>query len=74
MSAEECCLLTCVLTLRRYLPDGQSKFGAVEISNPEHGDQSILHYRLFIDGKEAWTHTLPSPPVASGALFDSTFA
>ncbi|KIW07333.1 hypothetical protein, variant [Verruconis gallopava] len=58
----------------KYLPDGGSKFGAVEISNPEHGEQSILHYRLFIDGSEVWTHTIPSPPRTSGGLFDNRWA
>jgi alkaline phosphatase D len=61
------------LTTFRYLPDGNSKFGAVEIQTDEHGDQSLLHYRLFVDGEETWAHTMTSPPVASSGLFDGTF-
>ncbi|KAL6704530.1 hypothetical protein ACN47E_008159 [Coniothyrium glycines] len=51
----------------KYLPDGNSKFGAVEITNPEHGEQSLLRYRLFVDGKETWTHVLSTPPVRDGS-------
>ncbi|KAF2734330.1 Metallo-dependent phosphatase [Polyplosphaeria fusca] len=52
----------------KYLPDGNSKFGAVEITSPQHSEQSLLHYRLFIDGKEAWTHTISTPPSKDGSL------
>ncbi|PSN75422.1 Metallo-dependent phosphatase [Corynespora cassiicola Philippines] len=51
----------------KYLPDGNSKFGAVEITNPEHSEQSLLNYRLFIDGKEAWTHVISTPPLRDGS-------
>jgi alkaline phosphatase D len=51
----------------KYLPDGNSKFGAVEITNPPHGEQSLLNYRLFIDGKEAWTHVISTPPTRDGS-------
>jgi alkaline phosphatase D len=51
----------------KYLPDGNSKFGAVEITAPEHGEQSLLNYRLFIDGKEAWTHVISTPPLRDGS-------
>jgi len=52
----------------KYIPDGNSKFGAVSISNPPTSDQSVLHYRLFVDGKEAWSYTLTTPPdIAGGA-------
>ncbi|KAF2646880.1 hypothetical protein P280DRAFT_465031 [Massarina eburnea CBS 473.64] len=50
----------------KYLPDGNSKFGAVEITAPENSEQSLLHYRLFIDGEEAWSHVLSTPPVNDG--------
>lgn len=50
----------------KYLPDGNSKFGAVEITSPPHGEQSFLNYRLFIDGKEAWTHVISTPPAREG--------
>jgi alkaline phosphatase D len=45
----------------KYLPDGNSKFGAVEIQNLPGGGQSVLKYRLFIDGVEAWSHVLTTP-------------
>ncbi|KAI4917150.1 hypothetical protein J4E90_003657 [Alternaria incomplexa] len=51
----------------KYLPDGNSKFGAVEITTPEHGEQSFVNYRLFIDGNEAWTHSISTPPGRSGS-------
>jgi alkaline phosphatase D len=51
----------------KYLPDGNSKFGAVEITNPEHSEQSLLNYRLFIDGEEAWSHVISTPPVRDGS-------
>lgn len=51
----------------KYLPDGNSKFGAVEITAPDHSEQSLLNYRLFIDGKEAWTHVISTPPTRDGS-------
>ena len=54
----------------KYIPDGNSKFGAISISNPATSDQSLLHYRLFVDGKEAWSHTLTSPPVGRAGMVD----
>lgn len=51
----------------KYLPDGNSKFGAVEITSPENSEQSLLNYRLFIDGKEAWTHVISTPPTRGGS-------
>jgi hypothetical protein len=57
--------------LNRYLPDGNFKFGAVEITTPELSEQSMLHYRLFVDGEEVWTHTIPAPPVAGHGLFEA---
>ncbi|QDS68764.1 hypothetical protein FKW77_005020 [Venturia effusa] len=53
----------------KYLPDGSFKFGAVEIYTPELSEQSMLHYRLFVDGEEVWTHTVPAPPAAGHSLF-----
>ena len=49
------------------MPDGNSKFGALSISTPPTSDQSELRYRLFIDGKEAWSHKILTPPVAHGS-------
>ncbi|KAK8208377.1 PhoD-like phosphatase-domain-containing protein [Phyllosticta capitalensis] len=45
----------------KYIPEGNSKIGAVEITSPKTSDQSMLTYRLFIDGQEAWRHTLTTP-------------
>lgn len=50
----------------KYLPDGNSKFGAISISNPPTSDQSLLHYRLFVDGVETWSYTLTTPPDVGG--------
>lgn len=50
----------------KYLPDGNSKFGAVSISSPRTSEQSLLHYRLFIDGQEAWSYTITTPPAVGG--------
>jgi len=54
----------------RYIPDGNSKFGAVEIDSPEASDQSLLHYRLFIDGKETWSYTITAPPAQRVRFFE----
>ncbi|KAF2125487.1 alkaline phosphatase family protein-like protein [Dothidotthia symphoricarpi CBS 119687] len=51
----------------KYLPDGNSKFGAVEVTTPQHGEQSFLNYRLFVDGREVWTHVISTPPVREGS-------
>ncbi|KAF2087589.1 hypothetical protein K490DRAFT_65420 [Saccharata proteae CBS 121410] len=51
----------------KYIPDGTSKFGAVEITNPKHSDQSILTYRLFVDGEETWSYAIMTPPDVRGA-------
>ncbi|KAF2718983.1 alkaline phosphatase [Polychaeton citri CBS 116435] len=50
----------------KYLPDGNSKFGSVSITNPSTSDQSVLHYKLFVDGEEAWSYTLTTPPDVGG--------
>lgn len=52
----------------KYLPDGNSKFGAVEITSPAHAEQSLLNYRLFVDGEEVWSHVLSTPPARGGSL------
>ncbi|KXS94081.1 hypothetical protein AC578_10515 [Pseudocercospora eumusae] len=52
----------------KYIPDGNSKFGAVSISNPVTSDQSILNYKLFVDGVETWSYmiTTTTPPDLKG--------
>ena len=41
-----------------YIPDGNIKFGAIEIKNEVGSRQSSLRYRTFIDGIEKWSHIL----------------
>ena len=50
-----------LMSYGRYHPRGNSKFGAIELSTPPKSDQSILRYRLFVDGKETWSYFLQSP-------------
>ena len=47
----------------KYLPDGNSKIGVVEIANLEGMGQqrSLMKYSLYVDGKVAWEYTLTSP-------------
>ncbi|ETN46411.1 uncharacterized protein HMPREF1541_00595 [Cyphellophora europaea CBS 101466] len=49
----------------KYLPDGNSKVGAVEIRNlggEGQGDQrSMLRYTLWVDGEVKWEYVLTSP-------------
>ena len=42
----------------KYIPKGNSKVGAIEIDDVPGGGQSLLTYRLFVDGKEVWRHVL----------------
>lgn len=50
----------------KYIPDGNTKFGTISISNPATSDQSLLNYRLFIDDVETWSYTITTPPDARG--------
>ncbi|OBT40603.1 hypothetical protein VE00_08048 [Pseudogymnoascus sp. WSF 3629] len=52
--------------LVKYIAEGNSKFGSVTIESPEASDQSLLKFRLFIDGEEAWNSILLSPPMLKG--------
>jgi len=47
----------------KYMPDGNSKIGVVEITNLEGGDKqkSLLKYILYVNGKIAWEYALTSP-------------
>jgi len=47
----------------KYLPDGNSKVGVVELRNLEgdSGQKSLLRYSLWVDGKARWEYTLTSP-------------
>ncbi|KAI9876891.1 MAG: hypothetical protein M1823_007194 [Watsoniomyces obsoletus] len=59
----------------KYIPDGNSKLGAVEIKNLEgRGEQrSIMKYSLWIDGKVEWEYTLTSPAPAYNAEKDRSW-
>jgi alkaline phosphatase D len=48
----------------KYLPDGNSKVGVVDIS-PLAGEEqrSLLKYSLWVDGVRKWEYTLTSPAV-----------
>ena len=47
----------------KYIPDGNSKFGVIDLDNIEggHDGLSLLKYTLYVDGKVAWAYTLTSP-------------
>ena len=51
-----------------YLPDGNSKIGAVEIENAVGGGQSSLRYRLYIDGEERWSHVVTTTEARGGEM------
>ena len=51
----------------KYAPDGNSKFGAVELEEVVGGEQGLLRFRLFVDGVESWDYVLMTPPAVSGA-------
>jgi len=51
--------------LVKYIPNGNSKIGAITIENTS-SDQSILKFRLYVDGNEAWSSVLLSPPAITG--------
>eukprot|EP00919_Chromeraceae_sp_WS-2016_P016892 GHVR01040317.1.p2 GENE.GHVR01040317.1~~GHVR01040317.1.p2 ORF type:complete len:219 (+),score=29.60 GHVR01040317.1:940-1596(+) len=52
--------------LIKYIPTGNSKFAAISIENPSSTDQSVLKFKLFVDGKETWQHVLLSPSMPDG--------
>jgi len=47
----------------KYLPDGNSKIGVVDVTNLEGVGQqrSLLKYSLYVGGRVAWEYTLTSP-------------
>ncbi|KAJ9617059.1 hypothetical protein H2200_000780 [Cladophialophora chaetospira] len=50
----------------KYIPDGNSKVGVVEIRNLAgepwaQGQRSLLKYSLYVDGEVKWEYTLTSP-------------
>ena len=50
----------------KYAPDGNSKFGAVELEGVKGGEQGLLRFRLFVDGEETWEYVLMTPPAVYG--------
>lgn len=58
-------LFLSMTNIRRYIPNGNSKLGAVTIENTA-SDQSIFKFRLYVDGVEAWSSVLLSPPTVAG--------
>ena len=50
----------------KYVPDGNSKFGAVELEQVTGGEQGLLRFRLFVDGVETWNYVLMTPPAVTG--------
>ena len=51
----------------KYAPNGNSKFGAVELEEVIGGEQGLLRFRLFVDGVESWDYVLMTPPAVGGA-------
>ncbi|KAL8911681.1 MAG: hypothetical protein Q9171_003208 [Xanthocarpia ochracea] len=49
----------------KYVPDGNSKFGAVEVMGGK-GEQGVMRFRLFVDGDQVWDHVLTTGPVVVG--------
>ncbi|PGH27191.1 hypothetical protein AJ80_01148 [Polytolypa hystricis UAMH7299] len=47
----------------KYLPDGNSKFGAINIDVDEKSGVSVLIYSLYIDGEVVWKYRLAVPLV-----------
>lgn len=55
----------------KYVPDGNSKFGAVEletVGTRGATEQGVLRYRLFVDGEESWDYVLTTPEVREGGM------
>ena len=50
----------------KYLPDGNSKFGAIEVEKGSGGEQALVRFRLFIDGEEVWSYVITTPPAVGG--------
>ena len=53
----------------KYVPDGNSKFGAVEVMDGK-GEQGVMRFRLFVDGKEVWDHVLTTGPAVMAGRED----
>ena len=53
----------------KYIPDGNSKFGLIDIRNLEgKGEQkATLKYTLWVDGEVEWEYVLTSPAPSYGS-------
>ncbi|MCJ1473611.1 hypothetical protein MMC13_002262 [Lambiella insularis] len=45
----------------KYMPDGNSKFGVVDVESVS-AEQSLVKFRLIVDGEEVWAYVVSSPP------------
>ena len=50
----------------KYVPDGNSKFGAIEIEGVPNGGQGNLKFRLFVEGVETWNYVITTPLAVAG--------
>ncbi|MCJ1393018.1 hypothetical protein MMC18_005890 [Xylographa bjoerkii] len=57
----------------KYLPDGNSKFGIVEIEKVSGDEQSLVRFRLVVDGEEVWAYVVSSPPGGKGRGKDAVW-
>ena len=57
----------------KYLPDGNSKFGIVEVEKVSGGEQGLLRFRLVVDGEEVWAYVVSSPPAGKGRGKDAVW-
>lgn len=55
-----------------YIPEGNSKFGIVDIEEPTGSGQSVLKYRAVIDGEEVWSHVLLSGPKTGRSVLEKS--
>lgn len=59
--------------LIKYIPDGNSKFGAVEVdSTSVAGEQAVLKYRLFVDGRVVWNWIVTADLSRRGDIYLDT--
>ncbi|KAJ6155403.1 hypothetical protein N7470_005969 [Penicillium chermesinum] len=45
----------------KYAPDGNSKFGMIDIAEGDSGEDSVLTYSLYVDGEAVWKYQLSVP-------------
>ncbi|KFA77801.1 hypothetical protein S40288_00415 [Stachybotrys chartarum IBT 40288] len=52
--------------MMKYIPSGTSKFAAITIESI--GEESTLHFRVYINGEEAWSTLLVAPHVVQAVV------